>query len=113
MALIPRPNGPDIRLAGIFRLPGSLAADTGGFAPWCLTAFRDRTGLPEGGGDPWLVLRRDPGLPAEAFRLTVRPEGVAVEAVVHRILQVPLIRQIHQALPQAGQEWCVREMITR
>ena len=84
MALIPRPNGPDIRLAGIFRLPGSLAADTGGFAPWCLTAFRDRTGLPEGGGDPWLVLRRDPGLPAEAFRLTVRPEGVAVEASEER-----------------------------
>lgn len=84
MALIPRPNGPCRRLPGAFRLPGALSASPGDFAPWCLDAFRERTGLPAGGGRPWLALRRDSGLPPEGFRLTVEPARVTVEAAEER-----------------------------
>lgn len=85
MAVIPKPNGPSARLEGSFRLPDGLAANMGGFAPWCAAAFRERAGLAElGRGTPWLVLRRDSALPAEGYRLTVEPMRVTAEAKEER-----------------------------
>lgn len=85
MAVIPKPNGPVVRLPGRFRLPGALTAERGYFAPWCLEAFRERTGLPAAEGDPpWLCLRRDRALPPEGCRLSVEPDRVTVEAAEER-----------------------------
>lgn len=83
--MVPKPNGPAVRLEGVFRLPGVLRAYTGDFAPWCTAAFRERTGLTDGGGaEPWLFLWRDSGLPVEGYGLTVEPERVTVEAAEER-----------------------------
>ena len=84
MVLIPKPNGPVLRLPGSFRFPRTFAADMGDFAPWCVAAFQARTGLAAEAGTPWLTLRRDASLPAEGYRLTVAPDTVAVEAAGER-----------------------------
>lgn len=82
--VIPKINGPVRTREGGLVFPGTLVADLSDFAPYCLTAFSERTGLavvaPEEGKDPWVFLNRISTEKAEEYHLTVGEEGVTVEA---------------------------------
>lgn len=82
--LIPKPWKAEISEGGFFRLPDELSVSFGGFAPWCAESFRERTGLVLVENEPWLILRKDTGIPEEGYRLTVDASGVTVQAYGER-----------------------------
>ncbi len=77
--LIPAPSGPVSLTGGRCCLPRKLGVDFGGFAPWCAEAFAARLGLSLEEG-AFLTLKKDDSLPAEGYRLEVRPDGVTAAA---------------------------------
>ncbi|MBR5754062.1 MAG: family 20 glycosylhydrolase [Clostridia bacterium] len=84
--VLPKINGPVRVPLGVFPFPDAIVANLGGFEPWCLTAFSERTRLPvKEAGDapdaaPWLFLQRMEGEKRDEYHLTVGEEGVTVEA---------------------------------
>lgn len=80
MIQFPKINGKGEDISGRFWIPGALRADMGDFAPWCVEVFCQRMGLEAAAGDPWLLLRRDAGLPREGYLLSVSEESVRIAA---------------------------------
>ena len=80
MIQFPKINGESRETAGKFLIPGVLRVDMGDFVPWCMEVFCQRLGLTREAGKPWLVLRRDEGLPQEGYLLEVTDQGIRIEA---------------------------------
>lgn len=81
LSIIPKPNGAVTEGAAFVIMPTCFGVALNGFAPWVLEAFCLRTGrtaVP--GDDPWLMLRQDPTLPVEGYRLCVEETGVTIFA---------------------------------
>lgn len=84
--VLPKINGPVRVPLGNFPFPATIVADLGGFEPYVLTAFSERTGLPvkeavpESKAEPWLFLTRIEAEKPEEYHLTVGEEGITVEA---------------------------------
>ncbi|MCD8353012.1 MAG: beta-N-acetylhexosaminidase [Clostridiales bacterium] len=81
--IIPAVSG-GVRMGeGHCTLPHQLGAELDGFAPWCVSAFAQRTGCEIIEGQ-FLTLERDAALPQEGYRLTVTQEGISVAAATER-----------------------------
>lgn len=80
MHLLPYPSGTVQPFDGICKLPNRIAVKNEGFQDWCITAFLTRTGIPVGQSGFVVFLRREDMLPAEAYRLSVQPESITVNA---------------------------------
>ncbi|MBP5273035.1 MAG: family 20 glycosylhydrolase [Clostridia bacterium] len=84
--VLPKINGPVRLPLGNFPFPEVIAAELGDFAPYVLTAFSARTGLPlqdeatEKKTEPWLFLNRIDAEKKEEYHLTVGQEGITIEA---------------------------------
>lgn len=80
ISIIPKPNGTVSVKRTRCSLPDQFAVDCGNFAAWCVQAFYHRTGCQPVGGTPWLVLKQDPQLSREGYRLQIREDGATVYA---------------------------------
>lgn len=78
--IIPNPNGlADFDTLRV-TLPHSFSIDFGGFAPWCVTAFLQRTESAQIDAVPWLKLSRDDAMENEEYGLTVTSDGIEISA---------------------------------
>lgn len=80
MHLVPIPSKKAQLHAGTFAMPQYIVAELGGFEDWCLSAFRQRAGLTEDGGDAWLILTKDTDLPPEGYILEIEESGIFIKA---------------------------------
>ncbi len=84
MNIIPRVHGSSHISPDRCALSPVLRTETSDFERWCVEAFFARTGTKDGSSDFRLVLRRDPALPEESYRLTVTENAVTVAASAER-----------------------------
>ena len=84
MNLFPYVNGTMTSGEGTFSFPRSLSAELGGFAPFCLKAFSERTGLLPATEEPWLLLKKSPDLSREEYELEIAQKTVTVTAATEQ-----------------------------
>ena len=79
--MIPKLQGSEKVSDRKVRLSGSLEIQNeGGFSPWCLDAFLERTGRVSSEGGFALLLKRQESLAAEAYHVTVSEKEIEIEA---------------------------------